>query len=87
MITVKDSATLASISEFRSKSEQVLSHLKTHRVILERHKKPIAVLLDYNQYQKMEALLELAEDMGLGAIALERDRSAKKSDFVDLDRW
>ncbi len=87
MITVKESATLASISELRSKSAQVLSHLKNHRVILERHKKPIAVLLDYGQYEKMEALLALAEDLGLGAIALERDRSAKKGDFVDLDRW
>lgn len=87
MITIKDSATLASISELRSKSEQVLSHLKRHRVILERHKKPIAVLLDYDQYEKMEGLVALAEDLGLGAIALERDRAAKKSDFVDLDRW
>ena len=87
MITVKDSATLASISELRSQSGRVLSHLKHNRVILERHKKPIAVMLEYSQYEKMEALLELAEDLGLGTIALARDRRAKKSDFVDLDRW
>lgn len=87
MITVKGSATLAGISELRSKSEQVLSHLKHHRVILERHKKPIAVMLDYREFEKIEALLALAEDLGLGAIALERDRRAKKSDFVALERW
>lgn len=87
MITIRNSATIASISEFRSKSEQILSHLKENRVILERHKKPIAVMLDYAQYEKLEAMLEVAEDLVLGTLALERDRSAKKSDFVDLDQW
>lgn len=87
MITIRNSATLASISELRSKSEQILSHLKENRVILERHKKPIAVMLDYSQYEKFEAMLELAEDLVLGSIASERDRSAKKRDFIDLDRW
>lgn len=87
MITIKDSATLASISELRSKSEEILGQLKTGRVILERHRKPVAVMLDYAQYEKLEALLTLAEDMGLGAIALERDRTAKKRDFVDLEQW
>ena len=87
MITIRHSATLASISELRSKSEQILSHLKQNRVILERHQTPIAVMIDYAQYEKFEAMLELAEDLVLGTIALERDRSAGKSDFVDLDRW
>ncbi len=87
MITIRNSATLASISELRSKSEQILSRLKENRVILERHKKPIAVMLDYAQYEKLEAMLEMAEDLVLGTLALERDRSAKKSDFVDLDQW
>lgn len=87
MITVRDSATLASISELRSKSEEILSHLKSNRVILERHKKPIAVMIDFDQYEKFEALLELAEDLVLGMKALKRDRAAGKNDFVDLDQW
>lgn len=87
MITVKNSATLASISELRNKSEQILSHLKENRVILERHKKPVAVMLDYAQYEKLESMLELAEDLVLGTVALQRDRAAKKGDFVDLDQW
>lgn len=87
MITIRDRATLASISELRSQSERIFSHLKENRVILERHKKPIAVMLDYAHYEKLEALLELAEDFVLGTVARERDRSAKKGDFVDLDQW
>ena len=87
MITVRANSTLASVSELRTKFEDILSHLKDTQVILERHHKPLAVMLAYAQYQKFEALLELAEDLVLGTIAHERDRSAKKSDFVDLDQW
>ncbi|MBI3298820.1 MAG: type II toxin-antitoxin system Phd/YefM family antitoxin [Elusimicrobia bacterium] len=87
MITVKHSATLASISELRTKSEEILSRLKENRVILERHSKPVAVMVDYAQYEKFEEMLELAEDLVLGSLAAARDRSAKKGDFVDLDKW
>ena len=87
MFTVKHSATLASISELRTNSEQILSQLKENRVILERHKKPVAVMLDYAQYEKIEAMLELAEDLVLGTLAMERDRRADKKDFLDLERW
>ena len=87
MIHVRTSATLASISELRNNSAKILSMLKQNRVILERHRKPVAVMLDYEQFEKLEAMVELAEDLVLGSIALERDRSAKKKDFVDLDQW
>ena len=87
MITIKHSATLASISELRNKSEEILSRLKEHRVILERHNKPVAVMVDYAQFEKYEAMLELAEDLVLGSLAAARDRSSKERDFVDLDQW
>lgn len=87
MITIRHSATLASISELRHKSEQILSRLKENQVILERHKKPVAVMIDYERFEKLEALLDLAEDLVLGSIALERDRSSKAKDFIDLDKW
>ncbi|MEK7745938.1 MAG: type II toxin-antitoxin system Phd/YefM family antitoxin, partial [Elusimicrobiota bacterium] len=78
---------LASISELRTHSERILSQLKENRVILERHKKPVAVMLDYAQYEKIETLLELAEDLVLGTLAMERDRRADKKDFIDLEQW
>ncbi len=87
MFTIKHSATLASISELRTHSEQILSQLKENRVILERHKKPVAVMVDYAQYEKIEVMLELAEDLVLGTLAMERDRRSGKKDFLDLERW
>ena len=87
MVTIKDKATIASISELRTKSESILKELKNHRVILARHNKPIAVMLDYQNYEAFEKMIELAEDYVLGSLAHERDQQSKKSDFVDIEEW
>jgi PHD/YefM family antitoxin component YafN of YafNO toxin-antitoxin module len=87
MMTVKEKTTIAAISELRNKSEQILHQLKSHRVVLERHKKPVAVMLNYRAYQDFEAMVDLAEDYILGALARERDRTATKKDFIDIDEW
>lgn len=87
MITLKEKTTLASISELRTKTEEILEHLKENRVVLERHQKPVAVLLDYEKYELTEKMIELAEDYILGTIALERDKESKAADFVDIDKW
>jgi len=87
MITLKEKATIAGISELRNKSEEILRHLKDHHVILERHNKPVAVLVDFKKYEVFEQMLDFAEDYVLGMLAAERDRGAKKSDFVDIKQW
>ncbi len=89
MITVKDKSTIANMSELRQKekSEQILKNLKDHKVILEKHSTPVAVMLDYHQYEVLEQLLDFAEDYVLGMLAKQRDESAKKEDFVDIEKW
>lgn len=87
MVTIKDKATIASISELRTESEKILKELKDHRVILARHNKPIAVMLDYARYEAFEKMIELAEDYILGSLAHDRDQHSKKSDFVDIEEW
>ena len=87
MMTVKENTTIAAISELRNKSEAILESLRDHRVVLERHKKPVAVMLNYKKYTEWETMLDFAEDYILGALALERDKSASPKDFIDLDAW
>lgn len=87
MITIKEKSTVVSISELRTKSEEILNRLKENKVILARHNKPVAVMLDYKQYETVEKMLEFAEDYILGAIAMQRDLHARKRDFVDIDKW
>jgi len=87
MMTVKQNTTIAAISELRNKSEAILHSLKDNRVILERHKKPIAVMLDYKRFEAMEKMIDFAEDYILGSMALQRDKSSKPSDFIDIESW
>ncbi len=87
MITVKEKMTIAAISELRNKSEKVLENLKDHHVVLERHNKPVAVMINYKEYESIEKMLEYAEDYVLGMTARDRDKKARKQDFVDIDKW
>lgn len=87
MIQINEKATIASISELRNKSEEILKSLKDDPVILERHRKPVAVMLEYQKYLKMQKLLELAEDFILVQKAHERDKNSTEKDFIDIDKW
>ena len=87
MMTVKENTTIAAISELRSQTEAILQSLKGNRVILERHKKAVAVMLDYKRFEVMEKMIDFAEDYILGSMALLRDKNSKSSDFVDIESW
>ena len=87
MITVKNRASIASISELRSKSKMVLKSMKDHPVILQRHNKPLAVLMDYKSFETLDAMLDYAEDYILGRLAARRERQARPADYVDIDEW
>ena len=87
MMTVKENTTIAAISELRSQTEAILHSLKQNRVVLERHKKPIAVMLDYKRYELLEAMIDFAEDYILGCMALQREKSSKPTDFIDIESW
>jgi PHD/YefM family antitoxin component YafN of YafNO toxin-antitoxin module len=87
MMTVRENTTIAAISELRNKSEAILHSLKENRVILERHKRPIAVMLDFKRFEAMEKMIDFAEDYILRSIALQRDKNSKPSDFIDIESW
>jgi prevent-host-death family protein len=87
MITISEKSTIAAISELRNNSEEILKQLADHRVILQRHNKPVAVMLGYRQYEQFNKLLDLVEEYALGMVAAERDKKAVKKDFVDIENW
>jgi len=87
MMTVREKTTIAAISELRTQSGKILSSLKDNRVVLERHKKPVAVMLNYKSYEDWKAILTFAEDYVLGMTALQRDKRSKKRDYINIDEW
>ena len=87
MITVKRETTIAGLSELRTKSEDILKELKRHDVVLEKHNKPVAVMVDYDRHAYEAELLDLAEDYILGCLAKKRDEKAISKDFIDIREW
>lgn len=87
MITVKKESTIVGLSELRTKSEAILHELKSHPVILEKHNKPVAVMIGYSRYALEEKIMDLAEDYIMGCLAAERDKESHTKDFVDIEKW
>jgi prevent-host-death family protein len=84
MITVKEDTTLVGVSELRTNIDKILEESKKHKVMIGKRNKPVAVLMDMEKYNQMEATLELLEDFALGFMAKERDSKTKISDYLDI---
>lgn len=80
MLTVKEDTTLIGVAELRTRASAILNELKKHKVILTKRNMPVGIIVDYEEYEKMERLMDLAEDILLGNIAKQRlERKNKKS--------
>ncbi len=76
MITVDEKTTIVGVAELRDEIVKVIKELKKHKVILTRRNKPVGVLIDYDEYEKISRIEEEFEDLVLGLIA--RERSQRK---------
>lgn len=84
MFTVKENTTLVGVSELRSGIDKILEKTKDGLVIIEKRHKPKAVLMSNEQYEHIQNLLELSEDLILGTIARERFISGSDEDYIDI---
>lgn len=85
MINIKEDTTLVGVSELRTNMDKILEASKKSKVLIEKRHKPVAVLIDVERYNQMEATLDLLEDFALGYLAKEREAKAKYSDYLDID--
>jgi len=80
MLTVKEDTALIGVAELRTSAADVLKEIKKHRVIITKRNRPVGVIIDYDEYEKMEQMLDEVEDIVLGNIARERlERRDKKT--------
>jgi prevent-host-death family protein len=86
MITIKEDTTLVGVSELRTHIDQILEESKKHKVIIERHNKPVAILMSPERYSQIERILELLEDTALGYLAQERELQSSIADYVDIEQ-
>jgi len=79
MITVEEKATIVGVAELRKVISDILEKIKSNKVILTRRNKPVGVIVDYEEYKKMEEIIDALEDYVLGHLAKERaQRKGKK---------
>ena len=84
MITVKEDTTIVGVSEIRTKMDEILRLAKKHRVIIEKRNKPVAALVDIEKYEEMEMLLDALEDVALGYLAKDREKTSSARDFIPI---
>lgn len=72
MLTIKEDCAIFGVSELRTRAADLLKEIKKHRVILTKRNRPVGVVLDYDDYEKMSLLLDEMEDLVLGRIAIKR---------------
>lgn len=85
MITVKEETTLVGVSELRTSPERIFKEMEKRPVVIERHRKPIAVLVPVKKFEEMEKLFDLVEDYVLGSLAKEREKKHKNPKWVSVE--
>lgn len=85
MITVKENTTLVNISELRNKPEKIFREMRKRRVVVEKHRRPVAVLIPVEQFKELEELLDFVEDHVLGWLAREREKGRKDPTWISLE--
>ena len=84
MFTVEEKTTIVGIAELREFTKEILEKLKSHKVILTRRNKPVGVLLDYEEFLRIEEIIDAFEDYVLGTLAQERAKRKGKK-FISLE--
>ncbi len=74
MITVDEKTAIVGVAELRDQTAEVLKQLKKYKIILTRRNKPVGVLIDYDEYEKISRIEDEFEDLVLGLMAKERSK-------------
>ena len=72
MLTVKEDTTVIGVTELRKMIPEVLKKIKREKVVLTRRNRPIGILVDYEEFERIEAMIDFIEDHLLGRLAEER---------------
>jgi len=74
MKTYQENTTLVQASELRTKLNEVLKLLPKQKVVLEKHHKPVAFLVDPVEFEESEEIREAYSDILLAFEARKREK-------------
>ena len=84
MFTVKENTTLVGVSELRLGFEKILEKARSGLVVIKKRNKPQAILMSNEEYENLQNVVEMAEDLTLGFIARERFQNSSEKDYIDI---
>ncbi|MCK4336823.1 MAG: type II toxin-antitoxin system Phd/YefM family antitoxin [Candidatus Aminicenantes bacterium] len=82
---MKENTTLVGVSELRAGIDKILEKARKGLVIIEKRHKPQAVLMSNEEYEHLTNILDMAEDLVLGFIAVDRFKNSKETDYLDIE--
>lgn len=85
MRVIEEKSTLVQTSELRTRLDEILRQVGSTRLILEKHHKPVAVLVDPSDFDLMEQALEEYSDLLLALEAKARWKKSRRKDYVSLE--
>lgn len=86
VIASEEEATFVGVSELRNQPDRIFKEMRERLVVIEKHHKPVAVLLPIEKYESLERLLDLVEEYVLGVLASEREEKNKNPNWVSLEK-
>lgn len=78
MFQVEENTTFYGIADLRTEAKSMLGSLKVSRVVITERNKPRAVVMDYEEFEKLKDLLDMAEEEMVAPEVIKRKKQAKK---------
>lgn len=85
MLNVKADTVIVGVSELRTHLEEILKKTEHMCVAIARRNQVVGMLLSLKQYEEMEEMLDLAEDIALGYLAKDRERKKAARKYLTLE--
>lgn len=86
MKIIKENTALAAVSELRTRMDEILAQLRETPVILEKHRREVAVLVEPKRYKAMQETIEAALDILLAIEERRRGAASKARDSAVLEQ-
>lgn len=82
MYMAKEDTVLLGVSELKSVFPSLLGHLREQRIVVTNRNRPCAVVLDYEEFKHLEALLDRAEEKIWAKKVKQRKRQKNKKSLT-----
>ncbi|MBI3313748.1 MAG: type II toxin-antitoxin system Phd/YefM family antitoxin [Candidatus Omnitrophica bacterium] len=86
-MTISEKSITVHLSELKTNPTKTLKQLAKNQIILQKRNKPVAVLISYRKFRKLERRIDSIESNVLGLIAKQRFENTSKSQYLPLKNW